>query len=177
MSRPPSAHLVLVGLPGAGKTTVGRALAARLGQGFLDFDAEIERRAGMPIVRIFAERGEGHFRALERALTDEVRRREPLVVAPGGGWIENPDVVALLRPPGKLVYLRASPATVLSRMGAERSGRPLLSGENPAAAVERLYVRRRHLYEGADLLVETEMLGVEKVIDALVELVTAGRAG
>lgn len=173
-----AAHLVLVGLPGVGKTTVGRRLAGRLGRPFLDFDEEIARREGASVARIFAERGEAHFRALERALTAELRGHpDPMVLAPGGGWIEHPDVVGLLRPPARLVYLRASSAEVLRRLGAGRADRPLLAGDDPGAALGRLYARRRAAYEGADHVLDTEMLGVEKVMEAIVELVTAPGAG
>lgn len=174
----PAAHLVLVGLPGVGKTTVGRMAAARLGMEFLDFDEEIERREGLTVSRIFSEHGERYFRTLERALTAELRRHpRAMILAPGGGWIENPDVVALLRPPARLVYLRASLHTVLDRLGAARSDRPLLAGEDPEGALARLYERRRALYEGADHVLDTELLGIEKVMDALAELVTVGGAG
>ena len=171
-------HVVLVGLPGVGKTTVGQGAAARLGCAFLDFDAEIERREGVAIGRIFADRGEAYFRSLERALTEEVRAAaEPMVLSPGGGWIEDAAVVSLLRPPARLVYLRATPATVLARLGPGRAARPLLSGADPREALDRLYERRRGSYEGSDAVLDTEMLGVEKVIDALVELVIVGGAG
>jgi shikimate kinase len=173
----PGAHVVLVGLPGVGKTTVGRGVAERLGCRFIDFDQEIERREGKSVVEIFAERGEAHFRALERALTMELRDADPMIVAPGGGWIENPAVVEILRPPSSLVYLRAEPATVLARLGSAVDTRPLLLGPDPLAAVERLYERRRRSYESAEHVLNTEMLGIEKLMDAVAELVTFGGGG
>src|ERR1044072_6860459 len=88
-------HLVLVGLPGAGKSTVGKAVAGRLGRTFFDFDLEIERRQGKTIAEIFGEKGEGHFRELERALTEELRLMGNMILAPGGGWVTSPDVVRL----------------------------------------------------------------------------------
>lgn len=105
LSRP---HLVLVGLPGSGKSTVGAKLARQLGRPFLDFDIEITRRQGMTIPDIFAQRGEPYFRELEHGLTAEVRELENMVLAPGGGWVVRPENVALLRPPAKLIYLRLS---------------------------------------------------------------------
>ena len=111
-SRP---HVVLVGLPGSGKSTVGRAVAERVGRGFLDLDREIERREGRSISEIFAERGEHYFRQRERELTESLRPLGSLIVAPGGGWITNSDVVALLRPPGRIIYLKVRPATALAR--------------------------------------------------------------
>ncbi len=113
---PSKPHLVLVGLPGAGKSTVGGLVAAKLGRSFLDFDLEIERREGMPITQIFGERGEGGFRELERKLTEELRDFGNMVLAPGGGWITDPAVVGLIRPPARLIYLRVRPETALKRL-------------------------------------------------------------
>lgn len=167
---------MLVGLPGVGKTTVGRAVAERMGRQFLDFDEMIERREGMPIGRIFAELGEPYFRKRERELSAELRGATPAVLAPGGGWIENAEVVAMLRPPARLAYLQASPQTVLQRMGDLRQRRPLLTGGDPEVALTQLYARRQTLYEGADWVIDTETLGIEKVIDAVVQLVAHGAA-
>ena len=92
-------HLILVGLPGAGKSVVGEALAERLNRSFLDFDREIERREGSSISEIFAVSGEPHFRQMEVALTLELRQYGNMVVAPGGGWVTNKGVVEIIRPP------------------------------------------------------------------------------
>lgn len=98
-------HLVLVGLPGAGKSTVGRAVARKLQRPFIDFDVELERRERKTVRELFAERGEPAFRALEVALTRELAATEPSVFAPGGGWITNPGVVELIRPPGRIIQI------------------------------------------------------------------------
>src|SRR4051812_6401828 len=98
-------HLILVGLPGAGKSTVGSALARELDRSFLDFDSEIARREGMTISEIFAQKGEPSFRLLEHALTDELRAHGGMVLAPGGGWVGRPETVALIRPPARMIYL------------------------------------------------------------------------
>jgi shikimate kinase len=165
-------HLVLVGLPGAGKTTVGEAVASRLGRPFLDLDREIERREGMPVSRIFAERGEHAFRGLERALTEELRGAGGMVLAPGGGWIADPGNVALLRPPARIIYLRVTPETAFRRMGPERVSRPLLQRPDPLDEVRRLEGERRALYEGsADVTVNTELLTVSQVVNKVCELV------
>src|SRR5687768_16001733 len=94
-------HLVLVGLPGVGKTTIGRGAARSLARRFLDFDAEIERREGRPVLEIFRDRGEEHFRALEVALTREFSTTGGMVLSPGGGWITQTESVELLRPAGR----------------------------------------------------------------------------
>jgi shikimate kinase len=160
-------HVVLVGLPGSGKTSVGRALAARLGRPFLDFDEEIERREGQPISRIFTERGEGYFRTLERRLTEEMRGAGGgMVLAPGGGWVTIPRVVELLRPPAAVIYLAAQPATLLRRMGPRRDLRPLLAAPDPVGALNRLLADRGGLYEAAsDLVVDTEQLDLQGVTE------------
>src|SRR5258708_29500184 len=131
-------HLILVGLPGAGKTTVGRAVAAKLGRSFVDFDEEIERREGMPITQIFGAKGEHGFRALEARLTKELAKTSGMIAAPGGGWITHPEVVGLVRPPAQIVYLRLRPQTALARLGPQRATRPLLMGPDPLCEVKRL---------------------------------------
>jgi shikimate kinase len=168
-------HVILVGLPGCGKTTVGRAVAERLNRPFLDLDEEIERREGESIGRIFGERGEAYFRQLERKLTEELRECGGMIVSPGGGWVANPGLMALLRPPGRLVYLRVRPETALERLGANRSLRPLLSRPDPLAELKRLHVARRVGYESADWVVDTELHGLQRVIDEVAGLVLARR--
>jgi shikimate kinase len=168
-------HVILVGLPGSGKTTVGRAVAERLGRPFLDLDEEIERRQGESISRIFGERGEAYFRQLERQLTEELRDCGGMIVSPGGGWVANPGLVSILRPPGRLVYLRVRPETALRRIGTNRELRPLLSRPDPLAELERLHVARRGGYESADWVVDTELHDLQRVIDEVVGLVLARR--
>jgi shikimate kinase len=168
-------HLILVGLPGSGKSTVGKAVAERLGRSFLDFDVEIERRQGKTIAEIFGEKGEGHFRELERLLTEELRSMGNMILAPGGGWVTNPEVVRLLRPPGRLVYLRLRPETALKRLGAERSTRPLLMRPDPLGEIRRLLQMRKAAYESADHVLDVELLGVEEVIKRVSSLVQGVR--
>jgi shikimate kinase len=163
-------HAILVGLPGAGKSTVGREVAEQLGRSFLDFDVEIERREGIPIGEIFGQKGEGHFRVLEHALTEELRALGNMILAPGGGWVTNTDVVRLLRPPGRIIYLRVSPARALQRLGPERASRPLLTRPDPLAELQRLFEARRAAYESADHIVETELHSTAEVISKVAQL-------
>lgn len=165
-------HVVLVGLPGAGKTTVGQALAKRLGRRFVDFDLEIVRRTGQSIPEIFATRGERGFRALETELTRELAEAPPAVVAPGGGWAAQPGLIELLRPPAVLIHLRVSPATAVSRMRRSVSERPLLAGPDPEARAVGLWMDRRESYERADIEIDTEVLGVKEVVDLAVQLIS-----
>jgi shikimate kinase len=162
-------HLILVGLPGVGKTTIGRAAARRLGRSFLDFDQEIERRAGMEVREIFRTEGEEHFRALEFALTDELTSSGGLVLSPGGGWITQQRSVELLRSAGRIIYLRASPEAVARRLRRVET-RPLLAGRDPVVALRELYEKRRALYETADVVLDTESLVKQQLIAKIVEL-------
>ena len=163
-------HLILVGLPGAGKSVVGEALATRLMRSFLDFDREIERRESASISEIFAIRGEHYFRQREIELTLELRQCGNMVVAPGGGWVINQGVVDIIRPPAKLVYLKVKPETALRRLGDQRTARPLLSRPDPLGELRRLLLDREKLYEAADFVVSTEVLDTNRVVNKLVEL-------
>ena len=136
----------------------------------MDLDEEIERREGARVSAIFADRGEAYFRGLEVELTRWLRTLEPAVISPGGGWITNPGVVALLRPEGRIIYLHVPPAAALERLGASRSTRPLLERPDPLAEIGRLYERRDALYRIADQVVETEGLNLQQVTAAVVQL-------
>ena len=160
-------HVVLVGLPGSGKSTVGALLAQRVGRTFLDFDEEIVRRQGMSVAEIFAIHGEHHFRQLERDLTLELLEFGNMILAPGGGWIGQPDAVSLLRPRSRLFYLRIRPGTALKRMGHSRGNRPLLVRPDPLAELERLFASRRAAYETADVVIDVERLDPQRVTDLI----------
>jgi shikimate kinase len=167
-------HIVLVGLPGSGKTTVGRAAAKIAGKPFIDFDEEIVRREGMPVAQFFATRGEPAFRALERQLTEELVEHPPSVVSPGGGWIATPGVVEIIRPPARLIYLRVSPEAALKRLGPDTHTRPLLAGRDPVTDLSGLLARRREFYESADVMIDSELVGIQEVIEMVAR--EAGRA-
>ena len=171
---PTRPHIVLVGLPGAGKSTVGARVARHLDRTFLDFDVEIARREGTAIPDIFAQKGEPYFRQLEHELTEECRTLGSMVLSPGGGWVTRADTVALLRPPAWLVYLKLSPLGALRRMGTRVDGRPLLRHPNPRGELERLLTARRSAYESADLVVEVEHVYPQRVAERIVALVSAG---
>lgn len=161
---PSKPHVVLVGLPGSGKSTVGSMVADKLGRPFLDFDVEIERREGMPISDIFGQKGEAAFRALERKITEELRDLGHMILAPGGGWITNPEVVAMIRPPARLIYLRVRPETAIQRLGGAR-GRPLLNRPDPLGELKSLFESRRSAYQGADFEVGAELIDAQQVAD------------
>lgn len=167
------AHLILVGLPGSGKTSVGRGVARRTGRDFLDFDEEIERRTGLSIAQLFEQHGEAHFRELELALTAELAARDGMILAPGGGWIMVPGALEVLRPPGRVVYLRTTPAVAYRRMGAGHRSRPLLSTADPLRELSSLLAAREASYLSADFVLDVELLGLQDVITMVTPLVAA----
>jgi shikimate kinase len=158
-------NVVLVGLPGSGKTTVGRAAARLLGWPHIDFDTEIEHRAHASVEQIFARHGEAHFRSLEQALTRELVTCSRTMMSAGGGWITNSESVALLRPTARIIYLRAAPGSLVARLAGGRVRRPLLDVPDPAGTLERLYEDRRLLYEQADLTLDTEVVDRKELIE------------
>jgi shikimate kinase len=172
---PTKPHLILVGLPGSGKSTVGQAVASKTGRTFLDLDQEIERREGRSISQIFAENGESYFRKRERQVTEELALVGNMVVAPGGGWMTVSDVVKLVRPPGRIIYLKVTPETALQRLGPMRSARPLLSRPDPLSELKRLFDARRVTYETADAVVDTEHYSLQRVIEMVIELASPPR--
>lgn len=160
-------HLVLVGLAGSGKSTVGQLLADALQRSFLDFDVEIARRCGMTVPEIFGQKGEGYFRELETALTRELAETGGMVLAPGGGWILSEENRALLGPSARMLYLQVSPQVALDRMGAAAAGRPLLNRPDPRGELERLLEARRPLYELAETVVSVDRLDAQRVTERL----------
>lgn len=169
-------HVILVGLPGAGKTTVGRALAQALGWPFVDLDDAIAQQAGMSIAELFATHGERYFRELEYRATERlVQARQSTVVAPGGGWITQQPLVELVRPPSILIWLRLSPECALERMGAGRLARPLLAGADPLATLTDLSRAREAFYLQANHTVSVETMTPIEVVDAIVALARSGQ--
>ncbi len=151
-------------MPGAGKTTLGAALARRLGCPFADSDREMERRAGQPVSELF---GSPHFRADEAAVIDELTRGPSLVLATGGGAVLCAESRARLRSRCRVVYLSAAPEELWRRLHSDRS-RPLLQVADPLGALRQLHHERAPLYQAcAHVVVQAGGLAPEAVLDAV----------
>lgn len=145
--------VVLVGMMGSGKSSVGKRLAARLGLPFVDADTEIETAAGMTIPEIFAQRGEAEFRDGERRVIARVlSTRAPLVLATGGGAFMNPETRARIAELGVSLWLKAE-LDVLMRRVRKRANRPLLKTPDPEGTMRRLLAEREPVYAEADVTV------------------------
>ncbi|MBX3455615.1 MAG: shikimate kinase [Ferrovibrio sp.] len=166
-SHAPLKSLVLVGLMGAGKSSVGKRLASRLGLPFFDADAEIERAAGASIPDIFAEHGEAAFRDGERRVIARLLDQSPIVLATGGGAFMNDDTRARIRACGFSIWLKAE-LDVLVRRTARRSNRPLLHAGDPRSILETLMAQRYPIYAEADLTVITGDGPHEDVVERII---------
>jgi shikimate kinase len=148
-------HVVLVGLSGAGKTTVGRLVAAALGGRCVDLDAEVARRAGKPVRRIFAEDGEPAFRVHEAACARDVLTGPPAILAAGGGYFESEANRSAARSAGLVVYLTVGVDAAVARLGGG-ADRPMVGGADPASRLREMLLRRERGYLEADQAVVTD---------------------
>jgi shikimate kinase len=157
-------NIFLVGPMGAGKSTVGRQLAAALSFEFQDSDQEIQRRTGVDIPTIFEYEGEEGFRRRERQVIDELSRQDGVVLATGGGAVLRPDNRQDLTSRGLVIYLQCSPEQQHARTSRGRN-RPLLHTEDPLARLRSLMDERDPLYrQVADIVVSTERRGTSSVV-------------
>ena len=166
--------IVLVGLMGAGKTSVGRRLAVRLERGFVDADSEIESAAGMSIGDIFATHGEAHFRDGERRVIARLLDDRGQVLATGGGAFMNAETRALIKGEAVSVWLKAE-LDVLFRRVSRRTTRPLLNQENPKGVLEGLMRERYPVYADADITVTSDDIPHEAMVERIV-VALAGHA-
>ena len=160
--------IVLVGLMGSGKSTIGRRLAARLGMRFADADDEIERAAGMTISEIFARFGEAHFRDGERRVISRLLTGQPLVLATGGGAFMNDETRALIKEASLSIWLDADIPTLVERVG-RRSHRPLLKNRDPGEVLRELAAVRNPIYAEAHIRVSSAASPHDHTVRAILE--------
>jgi shikimate kinase len=156
--------IVLVGMMGVGKSSVGRRLAARLSIPFVDADSEIEKAAGMTIPEIFARHGEAYFRSGEARVLARLLENGPQVLATGGGAFMNEDTRALIKLKGVSVWLHADFDVLMRRTSKRRSDRPLLQTEDPDETLRRLLTEREPTYALADLTVQSREVPHEAIV-------------
>jgi shikimate kinase len=164
--------LVLVGMMGAGKSSIGRRLAARLGIAFVDADNAIEEAAGMTIPDIFATYGEAYFRAGETRVIARLLEGGPQVLATGGGAFMNPDTRAAIAAHGVSVWLKAE-FDVLMRRIKRRQDRPLLKTDDPGETLRTLMAERYPVYERAEITIQSREVPHDKIVDEIVSALSA----
>lgn len=162
-----SRSIVLVGLMGAGKTTVGRRLANRLDLPFVDADTEIEKAAGSSIADIFKEFGEAHFRDGEQRVIHRLLGEGPQILATGGGAFMNPATREASQENGISIWLKADLDVLMKRV-SRRSHRPLLQNDDPEAVMKRLIDERYPIYATADLSIDSKEGPHDAVVDEIV---------
>ncbi|HQR99894.1 MULTISPECIES: shikimate kinase [unclassified Polaromonas] len=169
------AHVALIGLPGSGKSTIGRQLARRLGRPFIDTDQVIEQRVGLSIREFFEREGEESFRDLEQSVIDELTLGQPCVLSTGGGAVLRPANRQHLKQRTQAVYLHSAPEEVFRRLRHDRN-RPLLQVPDPLARLRELYALRDPLYrESARFVVETGRPSVAALVNmVMMQLELAG---
>lgn len=162
-------HILLVGLPGAGKTSVGRLVAEKLGTSQVDADAVIVRKMQMPVNRIFAEHGEPRFREVESEVMRSALAGPPAVLTPGGGWVAQPGALELARKSGAfIIYLKTMALTASKR--AADGARPLLVGEDPVERMRQLLKEREPVYAQADAELKADVKSQATLADEIVAL-------
>lgn len=172
--RPPVdvSRVLLVGFMAAGKSSIGERLAEILDWEFVDFDEEIERRTGMSIPEIFRRLGAAEFRALEEELTMELADEHWVVLAPGGGWITQPELLEYFGDETLVVWLRISPEEAVRRASIALSHRPLLaSAPDPLERARTLIREREPLYRMADFVIDVDGRGVDELAEEIADLI------
>ena len=164
--------VVLVGMMGAGKSTIGRRLAARLGLPFLDADIEIEAAAGMSIPDIFEIHGEPHFRDGEARVIARLLDSGPAVIATGGGAFMREETRNRVRDKAVSIWLQADVDVIMKRV-KRRADRPLLQTEDPTATVTRLLEAREPLYRTADLTIGSRDVPHDRIVDECIDALRA----
>ena len=162
-------HIVLVGLPGAGKSTVGRLVAEGLGASVIDIDGLLVREMGKPVSQIFGMVGEVRFREMERDAVKAAQAGAPGVIVPGGGWAAQPGELEAAKTTSLVIYLQCQPSTAAKR-SQEGEVRPLLTGMDPLQRMRTLLQEREPFYLLAHQRVQADSAAAEAVAREVVEL-------
>ena len=164
--------VVLVGMMGAGKSSIGRRLSARLAIPFVDADSEIEAAAGMSIPEIFAKHGEPYFRAGEARVIARLLDSGPAVIATGGGAFMREETRNRIRDKAVSIWLKADVDVIMKRV-KRRADRPLLQTEDPVATVSRLLEAREPVYRTADLTIASRDVPHDRIVDECIDALRA----
>jgi len=165
--------MVLVGMMGVGKSSIGRRLAARLGVPFVDADSEIEKAAGMNIADIFARHGEAYFRSGEARVIARLLDGGPQVLATGGGAVMNADTRAAIKAKGVSIWLSAELDVLMRRINKRKNDRPMLQTADPAATLRELLVVREPFYAQADLTVQSREVPHDAIVSEIMTVLAA----
>jgi shikimate kinase len=161
--------IVLVGMMGVGKSSIGRRLGVRLGVPFVDADAEIEMAAGMSIADIFARHGEASFRSGEARVIARLLDGGPQVLATGGGAVMNADTRAAIKAKGVSIWLNADFDILMRRISKRKNDRPMLQTADPAATLRQLLAEREPFYAQSDLTVQSREVPHEAIVTEIVD--------
>ena len=165
--------IVLIGMMGVGKSSIGRRLGSRLGVPFVDADTEIEQAAGMSIADIFTRHGEAAFRSGEARVIARLLNSGPQVLATGGGAVMNEATRALIKERGVSIWLSAELDLLLRRISKRKAERPMLQTNDPAATLRDLLTTRQPIYAQADIIVQSRDVPHDAVVTEIIEALTA----
>jgi shikimate kinase len=160
--------LILIGMMGSGKSTIGKVLASAIDANFLDMDAMIEDREGTSISKIFEDKGESYFRALEHLMAKELEKKENVVIATGGGVVINESTMEALSANGTVIYLHIPVLDIVKRLEGDTQ-RPLLQNTSLKDKLEQVYSDRKSLYKKyADVILTVQDKSVETIVTDLI---------
>lgn len=161
-------NISFIGLMGSGKSTLGAALAQKLGLEFVDIDTEIEAKTGLQISEIFAQKGEGFFREVESQILKEFAEKSGQVISTGGGAVQKEENLRILKENSTVIYLKTSPEVLFERVKTNTS-RPLLQNAKPLETLCELLEKREPNYKKADIIVATDGKTVDEIVNEIIK--------